>query len=679
MEEFKKKFIEDAKELVNKLEQDLLFLDKQGAEKKVIESVFRGMHTLKGTAGMYGFDKIGELTHALENVYDEIRSEKLILDKEILHNSFSGVDLINYLLNSNDKLNSELDKEFKHILDFSSMESLDNYTSAPSLESTNSTRSKNLYYILFEPSIETFKRGVNLEATLEEFNDIGAYYLKVNKESIPRVSEIDPTEFYLKWEILVVAEVKENIEDIFMFFLEDEFTILEIETTQKLSQNKSLKSLLSVLYSKDNIQNHLNELSEIVSKIYKSETPTAEDLNLDEQKRKKSFNLVNQFLNKASTQDTVRVPSSKLDDLMNLVSELVIMGSRLELKNEINDFTEMDEMVEDLNKISRNFRDIVLNIRLVPLNTIMVRLNRLVHDLANDLGKNINFVVEGADTELDKTIINNLEGPLMHIIRNSIDHGIETVEERKQKGKKEEGIVRFIAFYSGTNVFIQVQDDGKGIDTDMIRKIAIKKGFIDASDKLSKKEIYSLIFLPGFTTSEKVTEISGRGVGMDVVRQNIADLRGEIEIDSEIDLGTSVTLKLPLTLSIIDSLLVEVNKQPYIIPQSFINSCEIISEEKKITKIQNNYEHNGKLIPLIRLADVLKLDYSAEVNSRIIVIQYSEKFYALEVDKIIGEHQAVIKPLGALFENSKLFSGATILGDGNLAFILDIINLVKSD
>ncbi len=676
MEEFKKKFIEDAKELVSELENNLLALEKKRNDKQIIESVFRGMHTLKGTAGMYGFDNVGKLTHSLENIYDEIRAGKLILDNEILQHSFTGVDLVNFLLNSDDKLNQEMKNEFMIIINFSSTESLENYNSLEEIK-LNTNHSTHFFHVLFNPAKETFKRGVNIQATLDELEEIGNYYLHVIKTDLPTLDTIKTDELYLKWEIIISAESKENIEDVFMFFLDDEYTIIELDDISRLNKSKQLKESLDNIYDPKDFSERVNFISEILKKLSVQNEP-AKNLSVEEKNREESFNRINQFLTKSSIQDSVRVPSAKLDELMNLVSELVILGSRLELQHELKNYSEMDDLVENLNKISRSFRDNVLNIRLVPLNSIMVRLNRLVHDLAKDLDKKINFVVEGSETELDKTIINNLEGPLMHIIRNCIDHGVESKEDRIKKGKSSEGIVRFIAFYSGTNVFIQVQDDGKGIDPEMIRKTAIEKGFIEANEKLSKKEIYNLIFLPGFTTAKKVTEISGRGVGLDVVRQNIADIRGEIEIDSEIDLGTSVTLKLPLTLSIIDSLLVLISNQPFIIPLSFIDSCEIVSKEKKITKIQNNYEYNGKLIPLVNMSEVLSLPKTDNPKSRITVIQYSDKFYALEVDKIIGEHQAVIKPLGSLFENSHQFSGATILGDGNLAFIIDIIKLVKS-
>jgi two-component system chemotaxis sensor kinase CheA len=675
MEEFKKKFIEDAKDLVNELETSLLELEKSSDNPQIIEKVFRAMHTLKGTAGMYGFDNVGRLTHALENIYDEIRSNKLLLDIDILQNTFISVDLINYLLTSDDQLDENLKKEFDRIIQYADMAEIEKRSE---ISKKQESEQSNFFYVLLTPNTSTFKRGVNLEATLEEIQELGNYQIEIIKRNLPNFEDFEPTNLYLNWEILLATENAESIEDVFMFFLEDEFIILPIQPAQ-IEKNKELLSLLKnkLLYKDEKeAKQHLKEIKEKAEAL-SAEKNVVVELIVEEEKRKESIKTVNQLLHKSTTQDSVRVPATQLDELMNLVSELVIIGSRLELFHAEQNYLLMDELVENVNKISRNFRDIVLNIRLVPLNTILVRLNRLVHDLARDLDKKIDFVVEGADTELDKTIINNLEGPLMHIIRNSIDHGIETEEERIAKGKSPKGIVRFIAFYSGTNVFIQVQDDGKGINPDVIHQIAIEKGFIDKSIKLSRKEIYNLITLPGFTTAKKVTEISGRGVGMDVVKQNISDLRGEIEIDSEIDLGTSVTLKLPLTLSIIDSLHVKLSNQNLIIPLSFIDSCEIINEEKKITAIQNNYEYNGRLIPLINLAKVLSLKQLSSKKSRIIVLQYTDKHYALEVDQIFGEHQAVIKPLGEVFGNNNLFSGATILGDGSLAFIIDVIKLLK--
>jgi two-component system chemotaxis sensor kinase CheA len=333
--------------------------------------------------------------------------------------------------------------------------------------------------------------------------------------------------------------------------------------------------------------------------------------------------------------------------------------------------------IKSVSKLSKKFRDNALELRLIPVKVLILKLQRLVRDLSKSLNKEIEFITQGTHTELDKNIISKLESPLMHILRNSIDHGIEAEEERLKQGKPARGVVRFIAFYSGSNVFIQIQDDGRGIDAEKVKQKAIEKGLINKDDDPGKQDVFNLLFTPGFSTASKVSNVSGRGVGLDVVKKEITDMRGEIDIESEKGLGTSFTLKLPLTLSIIDTLRVYVNNTHILIPREYIvqTSMRISSLDKGF---DDKFEFENQVIPVISLRNDFDASTENQTKHYNIIVKQYEKLYALQVDDIYGEHQAVVKPLGYYNHNHDYFSGASILGDGSLAFILDVNKVISN-
>ncbi|MCG8697793.1 MAG: chemotaxis protein CheA, partial [Bacteroidales bacterium] len=368
---------------------------------------------------------------------------------------------------------------------------------------------------------------------------------------------------------------------------------------------------------------------------------------------------------------SIRVSTDKLDQLVNNIGELVIINSQLSfVAEDINHFL-IKKLIANIDKLSKNLRDNALDLRLIPISTISLKFKRLVRDLCTKLNKKVDFVTVGGDTQLDSNIIKAIESPLMHIIRNSLDHGVETPEERIQKGKEEKGIIRLIAFYSGANVFIQVQDDGKGINKDYIRQKAIEKGLINPTDKLTDKELYDLIFVPGFSTAQNLTDVSGRGVGMDVVKRNIHELRGMIEIDSEIDLGTSVSLKVPLSLSIIDTLLVEIDDESFLVPINTIESCHKVMHADLISSNNQQYKYQNQLLPYVYLRSFFDFGTNPPEKENMVILSANDRKYGLVVDKVIGEFQAVVKPLGVLHKKQQFLTGASVLGNGNLALIID--------
>jgi two-component system, chemotaxis family, sensor kinase CheA len=380
---------------------------------------------------------------------------------------------------------------------------------------------------------------------------------------------------------------------------------------------------------------------------------------------------INEVSNKLKNISSIRVSSEKLDDLINLVSELVTTQAGLSLISEKINNPELLELAEDIEKLSRRLRDNTFGMRLIPIENMITRFQRLVRELSHELNKEIIFQAEGSDIELDKTMIEGLIDPIMHILRNSMDHGIEAAETRIQLGKPKQGKILLRAYYSGSNVFIKISDDGSGMDIDKIRQHAIKRGLMLPDSSLGEKEILEMIFLPGFTTTEKITNISGRGVGMDVVKKKISDLRGEVNIETKINHGTTITIKLPLTLSIIDGLLVEIDKAFFVIPLSSVNKCFEFKHEMLTNAVNNLIFVNDGHIPFIYLRKEFEISSPAPEIEQVVVIEYGDTRIGLAVDRVIGEYQAVLKSLGSAFRKQDIISGATILGDGTVALVVD--------
>lgn len=703
LEQLKQKFVEEVIELLDKLERDLLNLEKNTDDPSLVEEIFRVMHTIKGAAGMYGLDKTVTLTHKLESVYANIRDEKTEITKQLITLSFKSIDFIRTLVTSDDKNIDQDDyKDFIAQIDDAVEETNNEKVTDENIEDEDiinffedgddeddtinffddfedeedDDSEKPTYYIIFQPCSNVIERGININSILDEVSEFDTH-TKTIDHSYPEGTNED--KFYIYWEFLISTDKpEEDIKDIFLFFedesqitkISDENLLIKDEFQTFLTENFDIHKTLDL----DKLKSFSNE------KPQKKEIQKKKEIKTKKvaPKKEKSSTVKQQTdISKQKTQ-SIKVSSDRLDELMYLVSELIITNAQLNLyAQEIRD-DRVQKIAERFNKISQNLKENALSTRLISIRHIMVRFERLVRDLSDELGKEVNFVVEGADTELDKNIVDNLSVPLMHLIRNAIDHGIETPDERQKLNKSPKGIVRFIAFYSGSSVVIQIRDDGKGIDPELIIKKAIEKGLVKEDETPSLKEIYNLLFLPGFSTAQQITGVSGRGVGMDAIKQSILKLRGDIEIDSEVNLGTSITIKLPLTLSIIDTMLVSIDDSRYLIPISNIEASG-----KHAHKVLMNYPnerliYNGELIPFIYLRK--KFDFTtnnAPESERIVFVKHNDTTVALIFDKIIGEHQAVIKPLGEIFKDQDFISGASILGDGTVALILDTYKLIK--
>jgi len=686
LEQFKQKYIEEVNDLLNDLEDTVLALEQNPGSADDINQVFRVMHTIKGTAGMYDFKTVEKITHDVESIYGKIRDSALSVSTEVLNLTLECVDLIRNLLNNGESNFQEEIAVFFTKLSAVSADGVEQTLSDTGAGSDGADLGDGFvtYYLLFAPEADIKDRGINISGILSDIDAAGEGVI------MPRYRTEEDTggKYNTYWEAVFSTQKSyQDLTEIFLF-VEDEVKITKIADGDLFKNPDFIAELTSLQESEQNYLD-IGKLTTFAGggKTI-SDKPTLELPTEDVKTEKKAVNkedtvsaeekIINRAVAAADTKtSSVKVDSDKLDELMNLVSELVTTKAEMMLLFEKYNIQELGALCEKVDRLSNRFKDNALSIRLVPIESLMLRFQRLVRDLSAELGKKIDFKTDGTDTELDKTIIDNLSVPLMHIIRNSIDHGIEPPEVRLANNKSEHGLIKFTAFYSGNNVFIQIQDDGAGIDCEALRKKAIEKGFLKPSDKLSDKQLMELIFMPGFSTAEKITGISGRGVGMDVVKQNIVKLRGEIEVTSEKGLGTAVTIKLPFTLSIIDTLLVSIDKTLLLVPVYMIDSCTQITR-RQLEADNGRFIYEGEPTTIIDLRKELEFSGKPPKIEHVVVVNYKDDMHVgLIVDKIIGEHQAVLKSLGKYFANQEYISGGSILGDGSIALVLDVPKLIK--
>ncbi len=668
MDRFQKKYIEEANDLIISLETALLLIEKDKVNQELNEEVFRIMHSLKGGSSMFGFDKISELTHHLESAYDIVRSSKISVTEELLDISFLAVDQLKLLIVENPNLNAQTIEKQSNLLHkiqnvLENLEAKHDIKNNQFIENLKSNSDRfYTFFVKFKPNADVFDNGSNPLYILDELLSENICKVFVNDSDIPEIEDFDIAKNYTSWTIIVAGKLSQtDIQNIFIF-IEDES---EVSITQIAEENLFKNSEFIKIIE----QSVLNQEA-----IFNFSSQGKQEVVLKEMEVGKQLKTrINE-----TVISSVRVDSAKLDALLNIVSEIVTNQARLNLLIEENTKnTALINITEDFNKLSRQLRDIAFDISLVPLESIIVRFKRLVRDLANEQNKQIDFLTEGIETELDKTIIEHLVAPIMHTIRNSIDHGIEPKNQRLALGKPEVGKIVLKAYHSGPNVVVQIYDDGRGIDPEVIQKKAIEKGFIPASAKLSDKEIVNLIFKAGFTTASQVTDISGRGVGMDVVKRKIDEIRGEVEIDSIVGEGTTITIKLPLTLSIIDGLLIEINQTKYILPLPDVRKIFEIEHSKIVNNFMGLVVHKDQQYPYIYLRDEFEIYTPSPQLERAIIVNYENKNVCIIVDDVLGEYQAVLKPLGYYFRKQEFISGASIFGDGTVALVLDTNKIIK--
>lgn len=687
MDNFRRKFVEEASDLIDNLEATVLELEDRPTDSSIVQRVFRIMHTLKGNSSMFGFTQIDRFTHQMETIYDQIRSNEREVDSTVLDLTLRSVDHLRSLLRESGQESAEVMEEQEELMRVMSdiiegratvlekKKSLDSKSDGVSAEQSQAAVSVSTepvaegqyatYYVRYAPVSDIFGNGTNPLYQVDELCALGQALVRTCMDKVPKLEQMDPSFCYTAWEVIIATQKGQNaIDDVFIFVEGDSDLEVQQLSAGNLLTNQDFVSSVQRLWERSEKPVGSEEIRKEIPV-----QPVEQKVASQSGERRSAA--------KDMSISSVRVASEKLDELMNLVSELVTTQARLTLFSEESNMPGLTVIAENVQKLSRQLRDIAFSIVLIPIETLITRFHRLVRDLSRSLNKDVRFVTEGTDTEMDKTIIEGLSDPLMHILRNSLDHGIEDAETRIRAGKPAQGTILLRSFYSGTNVMIQVSDDGAGMDPKVIQAKAVERGIVSADRKLSKREILELVFLPGFSTSKVVTEVSGRGVGMDVVKRKIMELRGEVEVDSEIGVGTTITIKLPLTLSIIDGLLVRVHETNYVIPLSSVDKIYAVQHEKVVDQFNDVVVLDGRQVPFFNLRKEFSLPEFPDKMEQVIVVNYEERKVGFVVDLVVGEYQAVLKPLGRHYKNQDMISGATILGDGTVALVMDTNRIIS--
>jgi len=691
LNQMRQTFFEEAGELLSELESVLLEMEDRPDDPELVGRAFRALHTIKGSAAMFGCEDVSRFTHRFEEVFDLVRNNEIPVTRELIDLSLLSRDQIRALVDAA-QANAQPDEERSaHLLQ--ELEKLVP-SKAEGAEAVNQPRTKEeageeeettTYRIRFRPNEDIFASGTNPLLILSELEELGRYSAVAHTDRIPPLEEIDPERCYVEWDIAVTTNQGKNaIQDAFIFVeMNADLKVEEVNADFDPESGYDPTRIGDILLARGDIrQEDINEVlkekkrlgEELVSRgsVSQSRIQSA----LEEQKHLRESRKQKEDTEAVSS---IRVAASKLDQLVNLIGELVIVQARISQTAADRDDLEFITMAEELERLTAELRDNSLGIRMVPIGSTFSRFRRLVRDLSSELGKKVLLTTEGAETELDKTMIDRLNDPMVHMIRNAIDHGVEMPDERAAAGKPEEGTVHLSAVHSGANVLITIRDDGKGLDPSVIRRKAVERGLISAEDPMNDQEVLNLVFAPGFSTAEKVTNLSGRGVGMDVVKRGIEALRGSVHIRSQKGKGTEVTIELPLTLAIIEGLQVGVGEDTYVMPLSIVEECiELSPEDIERAHGRHVIPVRGEILPYIRLREWFQIPGRPEGLENIVITHASDRRVGLVVDRVIGEHQTVIKTLGNLYKGIKGLSGATIQGNGNVALILDVPALVTS-
>ena len=680
IDQFRHGFREEARELVVELESVLLELNEQPGNEGLIGRVFRALHTIKGSGAMFGFDALAAFAHKLENAFDEVRKGRLAVTPALVDLTLSALDQIRAMVEEEEGASTVDPQACEEIL--LRLRELTGASPAPGVttaretspegkqpvtppESSAETAIEHLWRIQFAPGPDLMRYGADPLLLVRELGRMGRLTVQASTGAIPPLAELEPQCCYISWDMtLATTATADAIRDVFIF-VEDSCELSIERGEPEAVQGEHRKAGPPAAAAK----------SDAVGEKGQPACDSDRIAAALEEKRRSPGRRANDHPDVAST---LRVPAARLDQLVDLVGELVTVQARLsEVAARVQD-SEVQAVSEEIERLTSALRENSMTLRMLPIRATFEKFRRLVHDLARDLGKNVELTVEGAETELDKTVIDQLGDPLMHLIRNSMDHGIESPEARAAAGKKPAATIHLSARHSGASVLIAVTDDGAGIDAEAVRQRAIERGLTSADIPLTDTQVFSFIFEPGFSTAKQVTDVSGRGVGMDVVRQKVDSLRGSIDIASRRGQGTTVTLRLPLTLAIIDGLLVRVGEAFFVLPLGSTLECiELTRDEIEQANGKHVANVRGQIVPYIRLRQYFAVATAAPEREQIMIVESEEGRCGLVVDEVLGDCQTVIRNLGRLYRNVQVVSGATILGNGSVALILDPHRLVQ--
>ena len=686
-----KLFLEEAGDMEDQIEESLLLLENDPSNQEAVNTAFRGFHTIKGGAGMIGFEELQQYTHQVESLLSDVRGGEKSTSPELISALLGSIDCLRSFckdlegIESYDQQGVAASLEEIQKLSGTSADIGEPQTEAdtePTVQSEVSVSNESgfsRFLIELRFPEELLQEGGDPLLLLKDLHELGECIVTAHVHSIPQLEILDPSKLYLHWSVLLNTEKsEEDLENVLMFFLEEEgVTIRRIQGPPKETKAKQ-----KINQGEDQpVQEDAPEAEDLPSKQNK------ETVQPQTQKIEKPAQPRPQVQKKEDSGGSIHVSNFKLDKLMNLVGETVINQARLkELGQEFRTLNRKlgdryQQIIDDSDIVVRELQDQVMNIRMVPIKGAFLPLQRIVRDYSVKSGKKIKLEISGGETELDKTVSEKLGGPLKHLIRNAMDHGIELQEERVKNGKTPEGKIELKAFHSEGHVFIEVQDDGAGIDAEKIKDIARSKQLLDDETELSEEEAFQLLFLPGFSTSESISDISGRGVGMDAVRQDIESLRGAIFIKSELGKGSTFQIKLPLTLAIIEGMLVQVENQIFTIPLlSVLETLKPLGHQHKTLQKQGEViELRGEYLPKLNLSRIFNLQKvdPPNLDPLVVVVEQVGERYGLLVDKILDQQQVVIKSMEENFFQIPGIAGATILGDGGVSLILDLPGLLK--
>ncbi|MGR9318321.1 chemotaxis protein CheA [Rhizobium leguminosarum] len=664
-------FRTEAAECLEAIEAGLLDLTHQLDNKDLVDAVFRGLHTLKGSGAMFGFEALAAFTHHCETAFDRVRKGEVAATSELVAAVLAAQDHMRALVDQPDADHGDTGNKLLAQLQAAVGGKQAAAAAAPAAAPPPAAvrdapaKKKNSWRIRFSLPANSMANGTNPLGLLDELRDLGECSVRANTSAIPALDDLVPTELHISWDVTLTSEQDRSaIDDVFIFVLDDmELSVEEISGTAAATaapvEERAAPVPVAATSAAPPSSTTTPEFRPVEAVPAKREAPAA--------------------VSQAKAAENVRVPAERLDELMDRVGELVIAQSRLSQLASASTDIALRSVSEEIERLSGELRDTMMVLRMVPVATLFSRFRRLVHDLARETGKVIELVTEGESTEVDKTVIERLADPLVHLVRNSIDHGLETPADRLASGKTEAGTVTLSARQAGGEVIISIKDDGRGINRERVRAKAESSGLIQPGQPLSDSELLQLIFAPGFSTAAAITNLSGRGVGMDVVKKTVEALRGAIDIVSMPGHGSEVSLRIPLTLAIIDGLLVRVGSGRYVIPLSAVEEClELSLEEDLRSRGRSFISLRDSLVPFLRLRDLFRTGTKPDVHQKVVVISTGTERVGLVVDQIIGDHQTVIKSMSKLHNNVATFSGATILGDGSVALILDVGHLVAA-
>jgi two-component system, chemotaxis family, sensor kinase CheA len=688
MDELVKVFLDESEDEIRELEAGLIKLEENHDDEDTINRVFRAAHTIKGSAGLVGFENVSNFTHSIENILDRIRNKDLIITKKLVSTLLSSVDLLKRMIAASSEGDEIDSSEIEAVT-----QTLKRFTgSGRSGDKNTSTQDKGkigdkVLSIGMKFRTDILATGQDPIMLIQELKDLGEIIeSRAYTDTIPDFYNLIPTNCYTSWAITLRTQRSIlDINNVFIFVLdENDITINDISALYKEGVDLTLaeKPIGEILVERGIVKE--SDVREAL-KEHKTTGQALVEKGVVAKELVEKMALAQSQSRKIAKSSTIRVDTDKLDKLVNLVGEMVISVARMsQCASEVNNESltrSLQGAISSLERISRDLQEQVMRVRMVPVEGTFNRFRRVVRDLSYEVGKKIEIRMEGTETELDKNVIEQISDPLKHMIRNSIDHGIEPPEERRNLGKSEVGTIWLKAFQREGNIFIEISDDGRGIDKKKVLSKAIDKGLAESGRTYSDKEIFEMLFAPGLSTADKVSELSGRGVGMDVVKRNIEDLRGSVEIQSEIGQGSSFRVKLPLTLAIIDGMMVKVGTEVLTIPLSVIDKS-VRPSRTEIKTVEGRGELvdiRGDYIPLVRLYELFSLpsQKTDPTEALVVVLNGSRNRFGILVDDVLGQTQAVIKSIDKNFKKIEGTSGATILGNGRVSLILDVHSIER--